>query len=713
MKMPGPKSPDQMALATSAAAAGQTAGPLPPQDGDIQCEPIWPLMPGQAGEELPFQAINRSNSLPSDYLPTPARSPTEMWDRRHGMTHSRIISESIIVPRAKSTTSTFFAQNNEIGPKIGGQWHVAQCVSPHDASGDERENFLSWLLAKTSQPEAWESFDQHIATRAAYFGCVRESPVGVSESYLRSTVCDHIKAATIMAGSGALESWPYGYTASSEHIVHALPSEPSFRYILSTGLDALSGDDLFERHPPAVRNSPYDPLFRHLVPLVLAQGLLVSESQEARRLALGLLDAEVLILEGELGITIECSQHSTRRSLFLRVAAFSGHGQYMQMAERQHMSRLIVSLLIRVPILSLKVFQHTRSLISNDTYSMDCDGSYRLDLELSMVFGRAPAIAAMAIVPENDDVGSAITQVSTRDERHPRRDTMLAAQDWLKTNAQCLPSQSPIPELEPLEDDLEAILGVINKQAYHARQLWTITNVGSGLVKPESFPHAEIAIRHWLSRWHQAFIAGSQTVKMTARRCKLLWLYSLVWLTWLADVPAIERKSRRVAADQAQAVSGNGQIDRDVDLMQIHCGQIFRLAQITNCTQPLWWPLAIYRATLIVWDASMSPQQKGSQSTIDPNLILSTDLGPFEVWPLSTTAIDELPLEDDHLQSILNGHRDLNGTLSLRDGSKISLDHPKGILEYGIDVLEHGSSSLLRDGVIMRLKGMQMAWYGE
>ncbi|KAH8178932.1 hypothetical protein LIA77_00451 [Sarocladium implicatum] len=538
--------------------------------------------------------------------------------------------------------------------------------------------------------------------------------MGNATNYLRSTILEQLEAATALRGPGALDTRSYSHTWSLGSFGPALPSEDSLRYMLFTGLGALDDDGHNQEIVAEMKVNPRDAHVRRLLPLIMAQGLFLFEDEAARALALSLLELEALFVRSELGLLSGLPQDVTRRNIFLRIAAWSGHGYYMRVAEKLHVSYFAVSKAHTRHLQTLIAFQQTHDMIMNDGTPPSCHEPYLLDFELSMVSFRAPALAASATVFESNGTLLSQFQGSIEVDEHRSRQVMLAAEDWLRATAQgtnrAHANSSSGRDLT--EGVLEYILVIINKQVYHAQQVLRLAMVDMW-DQQEGLSGHEVTTRLWMLRWHQLFLEISRPQETTMSQRNVLLLYSMLWLTVLADVSVIEKSARKEVGQQRAPISAIGREEGDTALLQIHCGQVFRLIRSTERSRPLWWPLAVYRATLLLWNSSLSPQQMGSNGTIDPNLIISADLGPFETWSSSTVAVDQLPLEDDHIQSALNREKDLNATLSLRDGSYLALDDSQGILSYGMDVLDQGPSSLLRDGVLMRLKGMHEAWYGQ
>jgi hypothetical protein len=82
------------------------------------------------------------------------------------------------------------------------------------------------------------------------------------------------------------------------------------------------------------------------------------------------------------------------------------------------------------------------------------------------------------------------------------------------------------------------------------------------------------------------------------------------------------------------------------------------------------------------------------------------------IWS-AAVAINELPLDHEHIQAFLDLRDDINPGLTTGDGTTVGLHDPEQVLGYGIAFLDQGPPSLLRDGVLARLKVLEEAWHGQ
>lgn len=193
----------------------------------------------------------------------------------------------------------------------------------------------------------------------------------------------------------------------------------------------------------------------------------------------------------------------------------------------------------------------------------------------------------------------------------------------------------------------------------------------------------------------------------------LLILYSALWLKTVVNVPDLEDRAcvMNIRDGGPIAESLFTQEDKDVALKVVHCGQVLRLVNLLGDERPPWWPLVVYRATLVLWMTSLVPRRTVRPDTIDPSLIISAELEPLG-WP-ATTSINSFTLEDDRIQAILGLDDTMEPVLSSEEGTMITLTESEGVLRYGIGMIERGPSSLLRNGILSRLESLQKTHHGH
>ena len=118
--------------------------------------------------------------------------------------------------------------------------------------------------------------------------------------------------------------------------------------------------------------------------------------------------------------------------------------------------------------------------------------------------------------------------------------------------------------------------------------------------------------------------------------------------------------------------------------------------------RPAWAPVAVYRATLVIWADVLSKS--------DPSFPQSATNGPLVL-------INDLPSDDTSLMAWLwTGE----GTPAImgRDGRTTPLVKPEEILETCTELVSGGdgdktpSGSRLADGVVRKLKSLKTNWHG-
>lgn len=262
------------------------------------------------------------------------------------------------------------------------------------------------------------------------------------------------------------------------------------------------------------------------------------------------------------------------------------------------------------------------------------------------------------------------------------------------------------------ERDLACHLDQIHRLIYHLREVSRLASsenaLSAGLGLTGAHPMA--SSHSALTGWYHSFRKSSISLHHQPKTLEMLTLHSLMWLTTVVDLRDIERKARlKHTLSGNSAASRALQDERDYVLKQVHCGQVFRLLEQLKDSPLLWWPLAAYRATLVLWYTSLTPFKKERSTTIDPSLIISSDLGS-EFWA-STVSINNLDLSDDRTKAILSLEEDAEFVLTADNGSNISTSQSEQVIGYGLSFIQKCRPSLLKNGVLARMRAMETAWY--
>ena len=125
-----------------------------------------------------------------------------------------------------------------------------------------------------------------------------------------------------------------------------------------------------------------------------------------------------------------------------------------------------------------------------------------------------------------------------------------------------------------------------------------------------------------------------------------------------------------------------------------HCGQILRVTrEMESELQPLWWPAALYRVTIILWTLSVS------------HTITQAEAGKTSPPP-ADFAIDTLPADDNLWQPFLKYNRG-RPCLTASDGAMCPLNEPTAILRICVDLLEqYRGRSYLAESLLVKLEAL-------
>ncbi|KAK0388251.1 hypothetical protein NLU13_4496 [Sarocladium strictum] len=418
--------------------------------------------------------------------------------------------------------------------------------------------------------------------------------------------------------------------------------------------------------------------------LTALRGLLLMDHREAHLFAIGILACERELALGNLVTGNEPER--ARQNLFQAVAAWSGCGWLMSTAVLQ--SRI----------------RSSCGQLSRDENQDKADGHVcRNGFHMTVLFDEPPVQSVSQIlVPE------AIKKTICAGE------ALNVVRSWFEEAHHELPDIGKESTLKDVsQSSLSSALEEIHRRSYYVLKAVDVTCARGNTCTDYGCQRSQSLSRvhHVLGRWHDSFRGVMATSPLRIEGQEMLVLYSLIWLATLVDVTRLERRMLQQIERGTEGTESTDSVQskRDLALKQVHCGQIFRIIQSLVRYAPRWWPLAIYRATLILWTASLTPCQVDKSATIDPSLILSSDFGPI-AWG-DTVAINAYPLDHERTQALIGLEDDLIPVLISEDGTEIFMSHPEHILEYGIAFVKRGPPSLLRDGVLARLEALQESCY--
>lgn len=176
-----------------------------------------------------------------------------------------------------------------------------------------------------------------------------------------------------------------------------------------------------------------------------------------------------------------------------------------------------------------------------------------------------------------------------------------------------------------------------------------------------------------------------------------LIMYHLIALNSITSFSSIEKFARREVSLEGFREPTWLQM-RAVDEHEealFHCGQVWRLIRLMpEPVRPLWWPGALYRASLVAWATCTAIV--GTRSPVDP----------------STTrfvALDALTPEDPTIQRFRH-KREGVPVLTSSHHLVTSLETPINVINYSVEILQRESTTRLGDGISRKLQHLAERW---
>lgn len=251
---------------------------------------------------------------------------------------------------------------------------------------------------------------------------------------------------------------------------------------------------------------------------------------------------------------------------------------------------------------------------------------------------------------------------------------------------------------------LRALLHPLHAFVNHERQFLDCMTTGgnqakgarvfSPTVASSRLENISAIVDQWYTVFKQRFRDPKSMCWMTHTS---LIMYHLIALNSVSSFSSIEKFARREislggflepAWLQMKAVS-------EYEEALFHCGQVWRLVRSTpEQVRPLWWPGALYRASLVAWATSLAII--GTRSPADPS---TARLVP----------LDALVPEDQSIQRFRNNREGIP-VLTNSDSTVVPLDSPVNVINYSIDVLQRDSTTRLGDGITRKLQVLAERW---
>ncbi len=177
-----------------------------------------------------------------------------------------------------------------------------------------------------------------------------------------------------------------------------------------------------------------------------------------------------------------------------------------------------------------------------------------------------------------------------------------------------------------------------------------------------------------------------------------LVLYHLISLNAVTSFPEIERLARKEMYNSSAREFSlrHKRCIYQAEESLFHCGQVIRLVcSMPKEGRPLWWPAAIYRASMIIWVESMSRKNR-SEVKIENG----------QLFPIDAAILDE-PVVREYLW---NG----DGTPVLTGSNgHIMLHKPGEVLDHCIGLLDQGVAIRVSDGIKRKLQTLSERWRTE
>lgn len=218
----------------------------------------------------------------------------------------------------------------------------------------------------------------------------------------------------------------------------------------------------------------------------------------------------------------------------------------------------------------------------------------------------------------------------------------------------------------------------------------------------QTFDEIHNLTRRWLTAFQALDIQGTRL--LAAARATLIQ-YHLISINLLCPFKTLEQFSRKedsgIIGELASMIKE--ELNKHFPELLLHCGQIFRLVRETDVKlRPLWWSIAVYRSTLVLWVYSIA-QKYALHLQLKHGRQDRRRLGP-------PVALDMLPFFHPNLSHYLL-HRVGDPHLTAVDGTVISIDSPRAVLQTGIETFGRGHRLWrLTRGLQCKLEALYRKW---
>jgi hypothetical protein len=214
----------------------------------------------------------------------------------------------------------------------------------------------------------------------------------------------------------------------------------------------------------------------------------------------------------------------------------------------------------------------------------------------------------------------------------------------------------------------------------------------------QTFEEIHSLARRWMAVFQTLDIQGTRL--LAAARATLIQ-YHLISINLLCSFKTLELFSRKEDPDIIEELASSIQeeLHKQSPELLLHCGQILQLVRDADVKlRPPWWSIAVYRSTLVIWVYSITRKYVVKQ--IRP---VHRSSGP-------AVSLDTLPFFDPNLSHYLL-HRVGDPHVTAADGSLVSVDRPREILQTGIEAFGRGPRLWrLTRGLQCKLEALYRDW---
>lgn len=203
-----------------------------------------------------------------------------------------------------------------------------------------------------------------------------------------------------------------------------------------------------------------------------------------------------------------------------------------------------------------------------------------------------------------------------------------------------------------------------------------------------------------LAKWYSIYLQSQRANPESPFMQTTLILYHLLNLNTITSFAEVERLARKDGFDGTHwdlSLRHRRCIYNSNEAI-FHCGQVLRIIKsICEEDRPTWWPMALYRVTLILWVECLVKT--------DPSFPQHRPSGPV-------ITIDRMQ-PDDAALSNWRWHSNGNPVLLRDGGGFVETDNPADVLSQCTGWLVERTSTRMADGVRRKLRSLYDVWHGQ